>query len=108
MKFFMPQAERSNTEASYQAILASLKSQLGWKITDRRIYSLHYLHDKKEHSLQVGELEPQERRYQVMAIFESNAYIVFTRTPDGYSGTTILVDKTEVLAAVDFDPVKVR
>ena len=88
--------------------MAALKDQLGWKLTDRRIYSLHYLHDKKESFLQVGEVEPQERRYQVMAIFESNAYIVFTRTPDGYSGTTILVDKTEVIAAVDFEPAVVR
>lgn len=104
----MPQVERRDSETEYQKILAALKSQLGWKFTDRRLHNLHYLHDKREYEMQVGELEPQERRYQVMAIFESNAYVVFTRTPDGFSGTTILVDKTEVLAAVDFDEVKVR
>lgn len=104
----MPQAEKGNTEANYQAIVAQIKDQLGWKLTERRIFSLHYLHDKKEFTVQVGELVPREHRFQVVAIFESNAYVVFTRTPEGYSGTTILVDKNEVIAAVDFEPVKIR
>ena len=104
----MPQADKGNTEATYQAIVAQVKDQLGWKLSERRIYSLHYLHDKKEYTVQVGELVPREHRFQVLAIFESNAYVVFTRTPDGYSGTTILVDKNEALGVVDFEPIKIR
>jgi hypothetical protein len=108
MKFFVPQAKPSEYEAAYGAIIATLKDQFGWKISDRRIASLHHIHDKREFRTEVGELDPHEHRYQVMAIFESNAYIVFTKTPDGFNGTTILVDKTEVLAASDFDAPKVR
>ncbi len=105
LRFFVPQAKRGDFEAVYQGIIAQVKDQLGWKISDRRIYSLRHLHDKREFLTEVGELEPHEHRYQVMAILESNAYIVFTRTTDGHSGTTILVDKTEALAVTDFESV---
>jgi len=105
LRFFVPQAKKSEYEASYQAIIDHIKDQLGWKLSERRIASLRHIHDKREFLTEVGELEPQEYRYQVMAIFESNAYIIFTRTPDGHTGTTILVDKTEALATIDFETI---
>lgn len=103
LRFFVPQAKKSEYETTYQAIIDHVKDQLGWKLSERRIASLRHIHDKREFLTEVGELEPHEQRYQVMAIFESNAYIVFTRTPDGRAGTTILVDKTEALATIDFE-----
>lgn len=89
-------------EAVYAGITDSLKEQLRWPITPRRIRSLDYIHDKKRCRVEVGQLESQENRYRILAIFESNHYIVFTRADDGGHGVTILVNKDEVTAVEDF------
>ena len=86
----------------YDGMAVALKDQLRTTITDRRIFSLRYTHDKKKRQLQVGQLEQQEKRYEVMAIFESSPYIVFTQAKGGDHGITILVNKDEVTDIEDF------
>lgn len=103
MKFFMPQTRTAGSEAAYQNIADSLKTQFRLPIEERRIFSLSYVNSKKSWRAEVGRLEEQESRYQIVAIFESKSYIVFTRAQDGTDGLTILVDKTEVTAVEDFD-----
>ncbi len=106
MRFFVPQSKPSHYDRDYQAIAEAVKSQLGWKLADRQIYSLRHQSGKHEIQFEVGELAPPENYYQVIAILESNSYIVFTRARDGRAGTTILVDKAEVLAIEDFESKK--
>lgn len=108
MKFFLPQTTRPQYEATYKGIVDSLKEQLRWSVIDRRIYSLRYIHDKKEYLAEVGKREPLEHRYEIIAILESNAYIIFTRTTAGQPGTTILVEKGEVQEVIEFDLAKSR
>jgi hypothetical protein len=103
MKFFVPQAKPSEYNQVYQGICDSVKDQLGWKLSPRRIASLRHLQHKTELQFEVGQLAPPENYYQVLAILESNAYIIYTRSSDGRSGTTILIDKAEVLAVTDFN-----
>ncbi len=103
MKFFVPQAKKSEQEATYQAISEQIVEQMRWTIAPRRIYSLKWLHDKKQYSAEVGQLEHNENRYTIMAILESNAYLIFTRGKNGAPGTTILVNKDEAYDVVEFE-----
>lgn len=101
MKFFIPQAKKSEFETKYQTIIEILKDQFRWPIVERKIFSLDYVHDKKSLSVEVG--QELKQRYEVMAILESSSYLVFTRTPSGAAGVTLLVNKAEVESVVDFD-----
>lgn len=103
MQFFIPQAKKAEYEVQYQAIIDALKDQFRWTINDRKIFSLSYLHDKKDYTVEVGRLEPLENRYETVAILESSTYLVFTRTKSGAPGVTILVNKDEAQSVVDFD-----
>jgi hypothetical protein len=102
MRFFVPQARGPEQEQTYQSIIAALKDQLRWPISPRRIYSIQYHHDKKTYAAAVGTLEPLENRYEILAILESNFYLIFTRLPNGAHGVTILVSKDEILEIEDF------
>ncbi len=102
MKFFVPGATTSSYEAAYQGILASVKDQLRIPIAGRRIYNIKYIHDKKRCRAEVGGLDPQQGRYQVVAIFESKPHIIFTRAEDGGQGLTILVNSDEITEIEDF------
>jgi hypothetical protein len=103
MRFFIPHAKTSQAEAAYQAIASSLKSQFRLPIDERRIFSLTYVNSKKRWRAEVGKLEENEREYEILAIFESKQYIIFTRTKAGTAGPIILVDKQEVTAIEEFD-----
>jgi len=103
VQFFLPQVEKDDTEESYRAIKDALLRQLRLPIQDRRVFRLHYVNSKKKWHAEVGQPEQQERRYQILAIFESRQFIIFTRTNQGDSGPVILVDKDEVVEAEDFE-----
>lgn len=107
MKFFIPHVSPADTEAVYAKIKATLHSQLRLPIEDRRIQSLSYTNSRKRWVAEIGELEQQERQYEILAILDAKQYIVFTRSIRGGSGPIILVDKDEVTAVVEFDPVPV-
>jgi hypothetical protein len=107
MKFFIPNTKPSEAEATHADMIATLKDTFGFPITERRIQSLDYFNSKKKWHAEVGKLEQQEHRYEILAIFESKSYIIVTGTVGGGSGLTILVDRDEVTEAVDFDPVPV-
>ena len=103
MKFFVPNTKPADVEAAYKGIADSLKSQFRLPLVERRIYSLNYLNSKRKWRAEVGKLEEQEERYEILAIFESKSYIVFTRAQDGGQGLTIMIDKSEVTAIEDFE-----
>lgn len=103
MQFFIPQVSRLDAPGVYRGIADLLKSQLRLPILERQIYSLSYTNSKKKWFAQVGELEQNEHRYEIVAIFESKQYIVYTRAKTGGAGPIILVDKAEVTAVEDFE-----
>lgn len=107
VRFFIPHAKPSEYEAQYASMIAAVKDQMRWVIGERRIFRIEYTHDKKRHSLQVGEVEAMGRDYEVCAILESNSYIAITKDLQGKLGVTIMVDKDEVTASEDFQAVKV-
>jgi hypothetical protein len=102
MKFFIPQTAPAETEAAYQRIKAILLDQFRLPIQDRRIFSLSYTNSKRRWKAEVGQPEQQERRYDIVAIFESKQFIIYTRAKTGGAGPIILVNKTEVTAVEDF------
>jgi hypothetical protein len=103
MRFFIPHTSKAEAEGAYSDIVASLKSQFRLPIHERRILSLSYTNSKKRWHAKVGQLEQQEQRYEILAIFESKSFIIFTRSTSGDPGPIILVDKDEVTAVEDFE-----
>ena len=102
MQFFLPQSKPGQTELAYQEIVDTLKRQFRLPIEDRRIRSIRYFNSKKNWHAEVGYLEQQEHRYEIVAILESKWFIVCTRSKTGAPGPTILVDKGEVTEVEDF------
>ena len=102
MKFFVPQSARREYQTTYDEIRKSVKEQLRVQIAERKIFSIDYVHDKKPWRAEVGQLDPQQGRYEVIAIFQSKPHIVFTRSPNGASGLTILVNSDEITEVEDF------
>lgn len=105
MQFFIPHIAKLEADAAYQGVIKALESQFRLPVLDHRIFSLSYTNSKKKWYAEVGQLEEQEGRYQIVAIFESKQFIVFTHTPEGKPGPIILVDKDEVTTVEDFDAV---
>ena len=101
-KFFMPHTGRVEAEASYREIKSTLVSQFRLPITDRRIFNLSYVNSKRKWHAEVGRMEEQEGQYEVLSIYESKQFIIFTRTKRGAAGHIILVDKNEVTTVEDF------
>lgn len=102
MKFTVPGAKPADAEAAYQAIIDEVKDQLRIPIGTRRIASIRYLHDKRRYLAKVGGLDPQQGRYQVVAILEAKPHIIYTRTEAGGQGLTMLVNSDEITEIIDF------
>ena len=102
VRFFIPSVKKSELESSYTDMIAAIKYQFNWKVSERRIQSLTYLHDRRKVVARVGEPEQFEHHYIVVAIFEAGMYLVVTRHPNGNPGPTIVVNTAEVSEVVDF------
>lgn len=102
MQFFIPHTKKAESEELYNGITEVLKDQLRVQITNRKIFSISYTHEKKDWYAEVGQLE-QKGRYEIVAIFEASPYIVFTQTKSGDRGITLLINKDEVTEIQDFE-----
>jgi len=73
VKFFIPHAkDKKEAEKVFQGIKKFTKKSVGWDATDRRIFSLTYLHDRKKYHSEVG--KPDDRvNEEVVAILESGS-----------------------------------
>lgn len=103
MKFFVPGITNAHAETAYSTLFDGAKDQLRTPITEKRIYSLRYTHDKRQVSVVVGESHPHHPKYQVLAILESHPHIVLTRDRAGKHGPTIMVANAEITEVVEFD-----
>ncbi len=100
--FYVPHAGRQNTEAEYAKMVAKIKDMFKWTVSERRIASIVYAYGKRVITATVGQYEQFENEHEIVAIIESNVYIIMTRSEDGAPGPMILVDGKDVSHIVDF------
>jgi hypothetical protein len=103
MKFFIP-GTKDDREA--QNILESIKifakTTTGWDVTDRKIFSIKYRDSGKDYVAEVGQ-QDQTTGETVIAILESNTFLVCTPNRGVIRAMPILVGKEEVYSIVDFE-----
>lgn len=103
MKFFIPHAKsKKQGKTVHESVKKFAKEQLGWDITNRRIFSIRYKHKNKDYYAEVGKRE-QRAGEEVIAILESETYLVCTPNRGVARGLPILVGKNEARSVVDFD-----
>jgi hypothetical protein len=102
MQFFIPELTHADRDIADVEIRKYLSSLLRCEITDRKIFSLTYIHDKKTYHAEVGQKEELENNYQIVAIYEANVYIVCTQDGRRQPSHTILVNKDEVTVIEEF------
>jgi hypothetical protein len=102
MKFFIPHADTPELEEHLlQATKDFAQKTTGWTIGPRRIYSIRYRHDGRDYKATVGQPEPRTHE-EVIAILDSNTYLVCTPNRGVLRGEPMLVGKDEVYASEDF------
>jgi len=101
MKFFIPHATEVEQEEVYEAIRRFVAESLSWPLTESRIFAVRYRHNGKEALAQVGERDIDGEI--VLAIFESNAYVVCTPNRGGFRGDPILIGTDEASDVERFD-----
>ena len=102
MKFFVPAAtDDKNAELIYDGIRQF--NGASRPITNRRIFSIHWLHEGKLYYAEVG--QPEAKTHDlVLAILETDQiYYVCTVNRGGLRGDPILAGSREVTRIVDFD-----
>jgi allophanate hydrolase subunit 1 len=103
MKFFIPNVDDPKLEQqTYEAIKAFAKTTLGWEVSERRIFSITYTHDGKRQHAEVGKI-CKANNETVIAILESNAYLICTPTRGVICGMPLLVGDSDALGVQDFD-----
>jgi hypothetical protein len=103
MKFFIPAAkDDKNAKEIYEGIIKFAKENTWKEIKGRKIFSIAFNHDGKDYVARVGEIYSHTGE-QVIAILESNAYLVCTPSRGVLRGMPILVGKNEVYSIEDFE-----
>lgn len=104
MEFFIPAADSPDqAEEVWEATRKFAKENLGWEIASRRIFQVTGTHEGKSILCEVGKVEPYGGE-TVVAIFESNAYLVCTANRGVMRGEPALVGTEEVDSVIEFDP----
>jgi hypothetical protein len=103
MRFFIPNSEDLDEQNKiYKAIRDFAKTTVGCNITNRRIYKITYRHNGKYHEAEVGKTCDTNNE-PIIAILESNAYLVCTPSRGVISGMPIFVGNQEAWDVVDFE-----
>lgn len=104
MEFFVPEAESPERAVeAWEATRKFAQDTLGWEVGDRRIFRLDYRHGGKSMVAEVGKPDPFIGEEPIMAILESNAFLVCTPNRGVLRGMPILVGIEEILKVTDFD-----
>jgi hypothetical protein len=102
MQFFVPTTTTPEDAARlYEAIKAFAKDTLQWPISDRKIFRIEYVHGGKTEQAEVGKRSDVNQE-EVLAILESNAFLVCTPNRGVLRGDPILVGTGEVRVIEDF------
>jgi hypothetical protein len=103
MKFFIPDiASPELAEEELRSIKALLKTTLGWDATDRRIFRIKYNHNGRHLEAQVGKITKANNEL-VIAILESNAFLICTPSRGAGINMPLLVGTDEVISIEDFE-----
>jgi len=104
--FFVPMVEPDGQDKAYQAIVEGAENprDMGRPVLPRRIFRLRYLHDGRELTAEVGELDPFDGQ-PVMAILDQGDCYTIRTLVRGYLeiGEPIIVGKPDVLEVLEFD-----
>lgn len=104
MRFFIPGVSSSDeAERLYEATRKFAESTMGRPIAQRRILRIRYKHDGKDFEAEVGQPCPRIGE-TVMAILESDPYLVCTMNRGVARGMPVLVGQNEVRHIDEFDP----
>ena len=102
MRFFVPiTKDEVEAEAVWEAIRRFAEDNLGWEISERRIFSIAYQHHGQAYYVEVGKPDPRVKE-PVLAILESNTYLVCTPNRGVVRGIPILVGQDKVENIADF------
>ena len=103
MKFFVPKTkDEVEAQQIWEATKKFAEETMGWKVSDRRIFSIAYRHDGKDSYVEVGKPDPDIQE-PVLVILESNAYLVCTPNRGVLRGMPLLVGKEEAREIRDFE-----
>ena len=103
MKFFIPHAEN---DAQAERVLDSICKFVGSTVPARRVHMLHFKHNGKEFTVEVGKPAPtyyQEGEPVVIAIIPGDPYKICLPTRGVVSGEPILVGHNSVIEVWHFD-----
>jgi allophanate hydrolase subunit 1 len=103
MKFFIPDVNDEQLAVkTYQAIITFAKDTLGWNVSNRKIFQINYKHNSEYHEAEVGKNNDTNGE-KIIAILESNAYLVCTPSRGVIRGMPILVGIEEIFNIIDFE-----
>ena len=103
MKFFIPLAKDDKEAQEIYGGIIKFAKETAWKeIKDRKIFSIAFNHDGKDYIARVGE-KYSVTGEMVMAILESETFLVCTPNRGVLRGMPILVGKNEVYSIEDFE-----
>ncbi len=103
MEFFVPACDSAEeAEKVWEATRTFAQENLGWEVSGKRIFRITGVHDGKAIDCEVGKAEPYEGN-MVIAILESNAYLVCTANRGVLRGEPILVGREEAGSIIEFD-----
>lgn len=103
-EFFMPGADDENKAIdAWLATKTFAEQSLGWVVSERLIFRLAYTHDGDDFVATVGEVDDRTGDL-VVAILESNTYLVCTPNRGVLRGEPILVGREEAFEVEDFTP----
>jgi hypothetical protein len=104
MKFFIPHTEKPDeAEHVLNAVRTFAATTTGWTITDRRIFRIAFRHNGKDLVDEVGKPDPSNGEV-VVAILESNAFLVCTRNRGASLGMPLLVGHDDAYSVAYFEP----
>lgn len=106
MKFFIPHARDASQERQiYADIREFLTTELGAALTERKIFSLTYLHDDQEYRAEIGERHPATGDIVDVILYDESigVYYVCARSHGVVRGHPIVVNVANVESVVLFD-----
>ena len=102
MKFFIPKAKDDvQAQEVWDAVKKFAEENLGWDVSDRRIFSIAYQKRGNDYYVEVGKPNPRNGEI-VIAILESVTYLVCTPNRGVLRGMPILVGESELKDITDF------
>ena len=103
-KFFIPKArDDAQAQEVWQVVKKFAEKNLGWDVSDRRIFSIAYHKHGNDYYVEVGKPDPRNGEL-VIAILESVTYLVCTPNRGVLRGMPILVGGSELRNITDFPP----